>query len=120
MSATTQSLPSTPARAPAVATGIAIAVLWLAGAWALGTGGTLSADPSEPFRPVLLSIVVPFAALIAAFAAWGRFRRLVMGLDIRVLTLFQLWRVLGFAFLVLYAHVAHPVPWTQVCLTRRA
>ena len=51
---------------------------------------------------MLLSILVPVAAFLAAYAASGRFRDFVMSWDIRVLTMLQHWRVLGFTFLMLY------------------
>lgn len=82
-----------------VAAGLA---LWLAVAWGLGVSGVLSADAAQPFRPVLLSILVPVAAFLAAYPASGRFRDFVMSWDIRVLTMLQHWRVLGFTFLMLY------------------
>ena len=88
-----------------VAVGLA---LWLAIAWVLGVSGVMSVDAAQPFRPVLLSILVPLAVFLAAYAGSERFRDFVMSWDIRVLTMVQHWRVLGFTFLMLYAHGVLP------------
>jgi len=55
------------------------------------------------FRPVLLSVVVPIAVFLGLYAASPAFRGFVMSQDIRFLTMLQGWRVVGFAFLPLYA-----------------
>ena len=88
-----------------VAAGLA---LWLAVAWALGVSGVLAADASQTLRPVLLPIVVPVAAFLGAYAGSVRFRGFVLSWDIRVLTMLHHWRVLGFTFLMLYAHGVLP------------
>ena len=88
-----------------IAVGLAV---WFAVAWALGTSGVMTADASQPFRPILLSILVPVAVFLAAYFWSGRFRTFVLSQDIRVLTMLQHWRVLGFTFLMLYAHDVLP------------
>ena len=88
-----------------IAVGLAV---WFAVAWALGISGVMTADASQPFRPILLSILVPLAAFLVAYFCSGRFRTFVLSQDIRVLTMLQLWRVLGFTFLMLYAHDVLP------------
>ncbi|MCZ6606984.1 MAG: hypothetical protein O7A64_04875, partial [Alphaproteobacteria bacterium] len=60
------------------------------------------------FRPVLLSVAVPIAIFLAVFAASRGFRDFVLSLDIRVATTLQAWRIIGFAFLMLYAHGVLP------------
>ena len=88
-----------------IAVGLA---LWFAVAWGLGISGVMTADASQPFRPILLSILVPLAAFLVAYFWSGRFRYFVLSQDIRVLTMLQHWRVLGFTFLMLYAHDVLP------------
>jgi hypothetical protein len=75
---------------------------------AIGTTGALTAEPGPVFRPVLLAIFIPVTALVLAYAALPRFRHWVLGLDLRMLTLFQAWRVIGFGFLPLYAYGVLP------------
>ena len=81
---------------------------WFAVAWALGISGVMTANASQPFRPILLSILVPLAAFLVAYFRSERFRSFVLSQDIRVLTMLQHWRVLGFTFLMLYAHDVLP------------
>ena len=88
-----------------IAVGLAV---WFAVAWALGVSGVMTADASQPFRPILLSILVPLAAFLVAYFRSERFRTFVLSQDIRVLTMLQHWRVLGFTFLMLYAHDVLP------------
>ena len=75
---------------------------------AIGTTGALTAEPGPVFRPVLLAIFIPVIGLVIAFGALPRFRHWVLGLDLRMLTLFQAWRVIGFGFLPLYAYGVLP------------
>ena len=79
-----------------------VLTVWFALA-AAGTTGIFTAGPDQVFRPVLLSVVVPIAVFLGLYAASPAFRGFVMSQDIRFLTMLQLWRVLGFAFLPLYA-----------------
>jgi len=94
---------------PSTKTGIAAGLaLWFAAAWALGVSGVLAVGAAETLRPVLLPIVVPVAVFVAAYGASVRFREFVLSWDIRVLTKLHHWRVLGFTFLMLYAHGVLP------------
>ncbi len=80
-----------------------VLTIWFALAAVAGTSGIFTAGPDQVFRPVLLSVFVPVAVFLGIFAASPTFRGFVMSWDIRFLTMLQLWRVLGFAFLPLYA-----------------
>ncbi len=75
---------------------------------AVGATGLLATDPDQALRPVLLGIAVPLAAFAAAYAVLPRLRNWFGSLDLRMLTLFQSWRVIGFAFLPLYAYGVLP------------
>ena len=92
-------------------TGISIAVglaVWLAIVWLMGTSGILTAPATQPFRPVLFSVLVPVLAFLAVYAGSLRIRKFMLAIDMRLLTMLQLWRVLGFGFLTLYAHDVLP------------
>ncbi len=80
-----------------------VLTVWFALAAVAGTSGIFTAGPDQVFRPVLLSVFVPVAVFLGVFAASPTFRGFVMSWDIRFLTMLQLWRVVGFAFLPLYA-----------------
>lgn len=87
----------------AKATLAVVLTVWFALAAAAGTSGIFTAGPDQVFRPVLLSVIVPIAVFLGIFAASPTFRSFVMSWDLRFLTMLQLWRVVGFAFLPLYA-----------------
>ena len=95
----------TPAAKTGLAVGLAAA---FAAAAAIGMSGALTTGPGPVFRPVLLAIFIPVTGLVLAYAALPRFRQWVLGLDLRLLTLFQAWRVIGFGFLPLYAYGVLP------------
>lgn len=61
-------------------------------------------ERTHPPLPILLAVVVPIAAFLVWFGISPEFRRFVLSLDPRVLTLVHAWRLGGFAFLTLYAY----------------
>ncbi len=77
-----------------LAVGLAV---WLGLSALVGANGYLTADSGAPFRPILLSIVVPVAAFLALYARSTRFRTFILSRDIRFVTSLQQWRVVGFA-----------------------
>lgn len=95
----------TPAAKTLLAVGLAAA---FAVAAVIGVTGLLTTGPAAGLRPVLLAILIPVTGLVLAYAALPRFRHWVLGLDLRMLTLFQSWRVIGFGFLPLYAYGVLP------------
>ena len=58
--------------------------------------------------PIAITAVVPVAVFLTLYGLVERFRRVVLSLDIRDLTMLQLWRVVGLGFLMLYAHNVLP------------
>lgn len=82
-----------------------VAVLggWFALAAAAGMSGIMATGPDTLARPVLLSVVVPIAVFLTLYAGSDSFRNYILTRDIRVLTMLQSWRIIGFAFLMLYA-----------------
>jgi len=86
----------------------AVIGLWFAlAAWA-GVTGILSTGPDQLARPVLLSVIVPIAVFLALYAGSPGFRGFVLTRDIHYMTMLQSWRVVGFGFLLLYAHGVLP------------
>lgn len=61
-------------------------------------------QPPSPPLPILLAFVVPLAAFLIWMGLSRGFRRFVLSLDARVLTLVHAWRLGGFTFLTLYAY----------------
>ena len=85
-----------------------VLAVWFALAAAAGATGILSTGPDTLARPVLVSVVVPIAVFLALYVGSRRFRSFILTRDIRVATMLQLWRVIGFAFLPLYAYGVLP------------
>ncbi len=104
-------LEATNANTPSIRLRLAIGgglALWFAAAAGLGLTGILAVGPDSPFRLVLLTVVVPIAVFLGLVALAPSVRRFVLGLDLARLTMFQAWRVVGFAFIALYAFDALP------------
>ena len=74
-----------------------------AGAYGVGVTGVLTAAPGQLFQPIALSVIVPVALFVAVYLLAARFRRFILSRDLRTLTMLQHWRIMGFAFLPLYA-----------------
>ena len=91
---------------PSVRTATVIAVglgAWFAWAAYAGVTGVFAAGPDQLFRPILLSVAGPVAIFLVAYGVSPRFRAYVLTRDLRLLTSLQHWRIIGFAFLALYA-----------------
>ena len=58
--------------------------------------------------PIAITVAIPVFAFLAAYALSPGFRSFVLAQDIRKLTMMQHWRVIGFAFLPLYAYGVLP------------
>lgn len=82
--------------------------VWFVLAAAAGMSGIFAAGPDQLARPVMLSIAAPMALFFGAYAGSRQFRRFILGRDIRFITMMQSWRVIGFAFLPLYAYEVLP------------
>ncbi len=79
-----------------------------AAAYVIGTEHFLTNDLQSLFPPIGLTAFAPVALFLTAYALSARFRGFVLAQDIRKLTMMQQWRVIGFAFLALYAFDALP------------
>ena len=84
------------------AAGWTILALWFAGALFAVAAGAFEQGPTE--APLPLMAAVAFPVLVFALAYWGsaRFQEFALGLDLRLLTALQGWRVIGGVFIVLY------------------
>ena len=81
----------------------ALILVWFLVVLVAGSRGLFVAGPSQPPLPLLVAVVGPLAVFALVHAGSRRFRTFVLGLDLRVLTAVQAWRVLGAVFLALYA-----------------
>ncbi len=74
-----------------------------AAAYFIGAGRWLTNDGHYLVAPIAVTAAFPVVLFLAAYAVSTRFRGFVLAQDIRTLTMMQHWRVVGFAFLPLYA-----------------
>ncbi len=87
---------------------VALGSLQLAVAFAVGMSGLLTNDARSPFPPVAVTAVAPVVLFVLAYNFSAGFRSFVLAQDLETLTRLQLWRVVGFGFLLLYAHGVLP------------
>lgn len=80
-----------------------IVAVWFLLSVAAGHAGMFISPPSRPPLPLLVAVVGPPLVFLLVYRAWPRFREYALGIDPRWLTAVQGWRVLGGAFLLLYA-----------------
>ena len=75
---------------------------WFLIALVAGAGGVFESGPARPPLAVLVAVAAPLLLFAAAYR-WRRFRDFALSIDLKLLTAFQSWRVIGVVFLVLYA-----------------
>ena len=78
-------------------------LIWLGAAYFIGINQVVATQELTPFRPIALTALIPVGLFLMAYVASERFKAFVLAQDLRLLTAFQLWRVIGFTFLTLYA-----------------
>jgi hypothetical protein len=86
----------------------AFLLAWLGGAYVIGAEGLLVNEQGNFLAPIAVTAVIPVAIFLALYALSPRFRDFVLAQDIGALTALQHWRVMGFGFLLLYAHDVLP------------
>jgi hypothetical protein len=87
---------------PALIAGAIVAV-WFGATVALGAAEVFVAGPSAPPLPIFAAIAVPPILFAIAYRVSPAVRAFSLGLDIRILTAMQGWRVIGLVFLAFYA-----------------
>lgn len=100
MAATTQNSPWT---AKAIVITTALLLIQFTAAYVIGSGHLLKNGGGMPLPPIAIMAVIPVVGFLAAYNLIPTFRAFVLAQDIRTLTMLQLWRVVGFVFLPLYA-----------------
>ena len=83
-------------------------LIWFGFAALAGIMGVFATGPGQLFRPVALAVIGPVAAFLALYGVSPGFRGFVLSRDLRLVTMLQAWRVIGFGFLLLYAHGVLP------------
>jgi hypothetical protein len=85
-----------------------IGAVWLVAIVVGGAAGAFETGRGHPPLPLLATLVVPPGVFLIAYRVSTEFRRFTLGLDLRLLTAVQTWRVLGGTFLFLYAFNLRP------------
>lgn len=97
----------------------------LIGAWfilalSLSALHVFRTDPSQPPLPLGLAVLLPLVLFAIWYGSSESFRRFVLSLNTRTLTLIQSWRIVGYTFLILYTYgilpgiFALPAGWGDV------
>jgi hypothetical protein len=81
---------------------ILVGLIWLLVIVIAGEAALFEAGPGRPPLPLAVAIVLPLAIFLVAYRLSETFRQFVLGLDLRLLTAVQAWRVFGGVFLFLY------------------
>jgi hypothetical protein len=82
---------------------VIILSLFFVVATVIGTGAYLANPNQSVIVPIGITAAIPVVLFLLAYAAIERFRAFVLAQDLRLITQLQLWRVVGFTFLALYA-----------------
>ena len=87
--------------------GVALLILF-AIAYLIGTEHWLVNEGRGLIPPIVTPAILAAALFGAAYGLSARFRTFVLAQDVATLSALQLWRVIGFAFLALYAYDTLP------------
>ncbi len=80
-----------------------VLALWGGLVLTLAANGLMMVLPGRPPTPILIAIAVPVTAFAALYSSVPAVRDFALSLDLRLITAFQAWRILGGVFLALYA-----------------
>lgn len=72
-------------------------------AYVIGSQELLANTGLSIMPPIGITAATPVALFLISYGISGPFRRFVLAQDIRILTVLQLWRIIGFVFLALYS-----------------
>jgi hypothetical protein len=78
-----------------------VVIAWAALSLILNGLGVFTTTPDKPPLPLLISVIGPPILFVIAYSLSAKVRALSLGLDLRLLTAIQAWRVIGAMFLVL-------------------
>jgi hypothetical protein len=85
-----------------------VLAVWFGLIFLLAANGAFLRPPDAPPLPILVGVVVPLVAFVAAYLGWGAFRAFVLAADPVLLSAIQAWRAGGLGFLALSAHGVLP------------
>ena len=87
---------------------LVLLIVWFAAAFVVGDRALLTNANGSLLPPIATTAILPVAAFLGLYASSSRFRGFILAQDIETLTMLQLWRVIGFGFLMLYAYGVLP------------
>jgi hypothetical protein len=83
---------------------LGLITLWFAFSFTAAALHLYVTTPPRPPLPILLAVLAPIAVFLIWMTSSAAFRRFVLSLDPRLVTMLHAWRLGGFSFLVLYAY----------------
>lgn len=78
-----------------------VVIAWAGLSFTLSALGVFATQPDKPPLPLLISVVGPPILFFLAYSSSPKVRTVSLGLDLRLLTAMQAWRLIGAVFLVL-------------------
>jgi hypothetical protein len=99
---------------------VSLIATWFIAVLAASALHIFKTDSTHPPLALGLAALLPIVAFSLWFARSEPFRRFVLVLDLRTLTILQSWRIIGFVFVVLYTYgilpglFALPAGWGDV------
>lgn len=81
----------------------AIIAAWFVAALVLGRAGAFESGPAQPPLSVLGAVAIPPLLFALAYRVSPAMRAFALGIDLRMLTAIEAWRIGGILFLALYA-----------------
>jgi hypothetical protein len=87
---------------------IALIVVWFLFALSASAAGLFTNNSNRIGLAVAIAAVAPFVVFSLGFASSEGFRKFVLSLNPRILTSAQVWRIIGFTFLLLEARGVLP------------
>lgn len=85
-----------------------VLLAWLAIVLILGANETLAGEPGTPPLPLFIAVLAPIIVFLAAYWYVGRFRDLVLSMDLQFAAGIQAWRFGGLGFITLYTYGVLP------------
>lgn len=87
---------------------LTIVLGWFAFIFTLASAGIFERPPGELPLPTMIAVTLPIAGFFLLFATQKGFRRYILSIDIKLLTIVHAWRTIGFVFIALFLQDSLP------------
>lgn len=80
----------------------ALIAVWFGTILILTLTGVMDPGPNRPPVPLVFAVAIPTLLFLGAYRALPRFKAMVLGADLRLITALHAWRTIGFGFILLH------------------